>query len=153
MLATPASVPTRRRSPASPLCRSNAGPRTRDTRDARGAGNMPKRSAVNAALDALTSDSGSGEDDAAAVAAADGPAPVSKVNVAALHRAGYEAGPSVLFVPEQKDRSAPESWEWSNGRGSAGQQAGPTPQARAPVEPPTVGNAFTTRRYGRGVAN
>jgi hypothetical protein len=83
------------------------------------------------ALDALSSDSGSeGEQDdyEPTAHAKQTKAAASKLGVQDLVRAGYEAGPSVLFVPEQKSRSGPESWEWSDGRDKRDREAEPSKQ-------------------------
>jgi hypothetical protein len=52
-----------------------------------------------------------------------------KVTVEALERAGYEGGPSVMHVPEQKSLE-PQSWQWSKGDATTARHASPTPEVR-----------------------
>lgn len=62
-----------------------------------------------------------------------GPQPVQKkvqVDSAALERAGYKAGPSVLHVPEQRTR-ADEVWEYAAERKTSVLDHSPTPEERA----------------------
>lgn len=59
-----------------------------------------------------------------------GPQPVQKkvqVDSAALERAGYKAGPSVLHVPEQRTR-ADEVWEYAAERKTSVLDHSPTPE-------------------------
>lgn len=55
----------------------------------------------------------------------------SKLSVAALERAGYTAGPSVMHVPEQRSTEPQGAWEWSQGRTQEPEEAGPSAAVRA----------------------
>jgi hypothetical protein len=55
-----------------------------------------------------------------------------KLRVEDLERAGYQAGPSVLHVPEQRSQKPESTWDWGTGKGEIRADDGaPTDEVRA----------------------
>ena len=91
----------------------------------------PKKRGMDA-LDDLVGGSDDSSDDEEPVQA---PAPkkqagAAKLRVEDLERAGYQAGPSVMHVPENKAAQPESTWEWSRGDRTAEAQASPTAEVR-----------------------
>ena len=91
---------------------------------------MPVKKRLDVLDDFCGSESDEGSD------AEDGPGPAKKratapkVTVQALERAGYQSGPSVLHVPEQKVAEPEGTWDWSKGERHE-REASPTPEVRS----------------------
>lgn len=88
---------------------------------------MPVKKRLDVLDDFCGSESDEGSD------AEDGPGPAKKratapkVTVQALERAGYQSGPSVLHVPEQRAAEPESTWDWSKGD-QHDRDASPTPE-------------------------
>eukprot|EP00892_Ulva_mutabilis_P006186 jgi/Ulvmu1/393/UM001_0400.1 len=110
-------------------CRQQSISRKRFRALIKGSNMAPKR--FRGDLDS-SSGSDTGDDDELA-SANKNPQPLPKkiqVDPAALERAGYKAGPSVLHVPEQRSKAG-DVWDWAAERKASVIEQSPTPEERA----------------------